>query len=179
MKTLALSNGEQAIVDDDWYEMLSLVSWYVGGGYVRRTASRPGIKHIGPELIHRIIMDAQPGEFVDHINHNKLDNRRGNLRFCNQSQNLANSVPKRKRGGKAKGVFFNGRGHRKKWEARIGVDYGYLYIGSFETEREAVIAWNKKAKELFGEFANLNFPEKDYNKLEPPKPTGRKYQNRN
>lgn len=117
--------------------------------------------------LHRLIMSRVLGrelkrsEIVDHINHNGLDNRRENLRIVTHSQNMQNSRTKA-RGGKAsiyKGVTLTRSG---RWLTYIGSARGKVkreYLGRYDTEEEAALAYDKKAKELFGEYANLNFPE--------------------
>jgi len=114
---------------------------------------------------HRLILSRIMGrelkrtEHVDHINHNGLDNRRENLRIATPSQNHGNI--KKQRGVYTsiyKGVCFESR-YKLKWLASIKVGGVQMYIGRYPTEEEAARAYDKKAKELFGEFAYLNFPD--------------------
>jgi hypothetical protein len=84
-------------------------------------------------------------KFVDHKNHDTLDNRRGNLRPATRSQNLANQ---RRKG--TKGVFHTPYG---RWLAKIGFNGKKIYLGTFSTKAEAQAAYANKAVELFGEFA--------------------------
>lgn len=104
-------------------------------------------------LLHRIITGANPGEQVDHRNHNGLDNRLCNLRICSQSQNQAN---KRKLYGRSrfKGVIRDGKSG--KWVARIGVNKKKYTLGRFENEIDAAKAYDAAAIEHFGEFACTN-----------------------
>ena len=91
---------------------------------------------------------------ADHINNNGLDNRKNNLRSCTSGQNQMN---KRKWSGcssKYKGVCWHKR--IKKWGVSIQKNREPTHVGYFNTESEAALAYNEKAKELFGEFANLN-----------------------
>ena len=100
-------------------------------------------------------MNCPTGMVVDHINHNTLDNRKSNLRVCTYSQNHINSAS---RGGtsKYKGVFLYKKGTRKeRWRAMAYCGKPY-FLGYFDTEDEAGIAYNNKVKELFGEYAYLN-----------------------
>ena len=110
-------------------------------------------------LFHRLLLGvSNPKIFVDHINHNGLDNRRENLRFCTSTQNQGNA----RKGGRGsslyKGVHFSSEIKRanKPWRARIKVNGKYKYLGSYTSEKDAAIVYNKAALEYFGEFACLN-----------------------
>lgn len=102
-------------------------------------------------LLHRFIDNTPSGIEIDHINNNCHDNRRINLRRCTRTQNEWNK-PQLK--GRFKGVCFEKR--RNKWKAAIRHYGSYIHIGYFICEVEAAKAYNKKAKELRGEFAWLN-----------------------
>jgi hypothetical protein len=99
-------------------------------------------------LLHRVIMSAAKGQFVDHANRNKMDNRRSNLRFVTRSQNSIN------RGHRAdyRGV----RLEDGKWRASIGVNRKNIKLGRFDTPEAAAAAYNEAAKKLHGQFAVLN-----------------------
>jgi hypothetical protein len=162
MKIIRLSRGQTAIVDDIDYTDLSQFKWYLDsqGLYVVH-----GIPYNGKqtkESMHRRILGAQPGQDVDHINHNGLDNRRENLRLCTRSQNNANMKKHGSTSSKFKGVVW--RKARTKWIAQIihREDHKrrHTYLGSFKNEEDAARAYDRAAKELFGEFALLNFPIK-------------------
>ena len=105
--------------------------------------------------MHRLILGLKPKDriSVDHINGDGLDNRKENLRRCNQSMNIANSR-KKKGTSEFKGVSF----HKSagKWRSHITFNYKQINLGLFHSETEAAEAYNKKAKELFGEFAKIN-----------------------
>lgn len=106
-------------------------------------------KHI---KLHRLIMDAKPGEIIDHINNDGLDNRTANLRRCTSFENMHNRTKKKNNTTGYKGVY----AHRGCFCASIahhGVKY---HIGRYLTAKEAAIAYNKKAKELHGEFSRIN-----------------------
>ena len=120
-------------------------------GYVYRVT---GGKYI---FMHRLIMNAPPGKVVDHFNANRQDNRRANLRLCSQAQNIRG---RRKFRGTSqfKGVSWNKR--IRKWVASIFCDGKYIWLGHFGDEVEAARAYDKAARELFGEYARLNFPNR-------------------
>ena len=92
---------------------------------------------------------------VDHKNHNGLDMCKCNLRPCNHKQNQQNRISHNGK-SKYKGVSCNPR-LRKKWYAQIQGPNKRIYLGAYFTEEEAALAYNKKALELFGEFAFTNF----------------------
>lgn len=148
MKTINLSKNKQAIVDEEDYPLLNKYKWCVSFyGYAVRREGKNIIR------MHRDILKANASKEVDHINQNKLDNRKSNLRLCNRHENLLNrSVRKDSKTG-VKGV----RMHIKKragirYEARINGSN----IGTFNTLVEAAIAYNKSASKIHGNFAKLN-----------------------
>ena len=159
MKKIPLTQGKYAIVDDEDYEWLSQWKWFcvkVGGGiyYAARNDKKTGII-----LMHRQILKAKKGETIDHKNRNSLDNRKKNIRFCNHSQNAINSKKYCANGGSKpssdyKGVWWD-KNHLK-WSAMICCNYKKIWLGRYSSEIEAAKAYDRKAKELFGEFAYVN-----------------------
>lgn len=108
----------------------------------------------GRKRLHRVIMNTPPNEQVDHINGNKLDNRIDNLRNCTAKQNsYNNSIYSNNTSGYKGVVLIKTSG---KFRARIRFNNKYLHIGCFNSAIEAAKAYNKKATELFGEFARVN-----------------------
>ncbi|MBN1363140.1 MAG: HNH endonuclease [Sedimentisphaerales bacterium] len=159
IRYIPLTQGQFAIVDAADYESLARYNWFALGN--ERTgfyAARwlPGHKTL---LMHRAIMNPPPGMVVDHIDGNRSNNRRANLRVCTPEQNARNRRLRRDGSSRFKGVSF----HRlsRKWIASICYDGKQIYLGSFDDETEAARAYDRKARDLFGEFARLNFPE-DY-----------------
>ncbi len=154
-KLIPLTQGQFAIVDADDYEELSRYKWHVNKGgrtyYARSQKKGKDIK------MHRLIMGAPKGLFVDHINHNGLDNRKQNMRLCTRLENIRNQLPRRGGSSQYKGVGWHKK--TKKFVARITYKGKRTSLGYYDDEIEAAKAYDKKAKELFGEFAYLNFPE--------------------
>jgi hypothetical protein len=141
-----LTKGKVALVDSDYLASLGNKSWcYHSAGYACRRSADGKI-----ELMHRLITQAKKGEYVDHINNNKLDNRQCNLRIVSNAQNLQRSVPK----NGIKGVGFHKQ--CQKWRARFRIDGKEISLGLFNTKIEAIKAYNKIAKETYGEHAWLN-----------------------
>lgn len=103
-------------------------------------------------LLHRWLLGIQ--DQIDHINGCKRDNRKSNLRPCTESQNKMNRPRLRENKSGFKGVYF--RPDKNRWSAEIRANHVRLRLGYFDTAEEAAIAYNKKAKELHGEFAYLN-----------------------
>jgi hypothetical protein len=151
---IELTQGLVAIVDEDvfgeldqynWCAMRTRNAWYA----LRR--EWPSKKSV---LMHRVIMNAPTGQRVDHINENGLDNRKCNLRFATHSQNIVHSS--RVTGAsRFKGVSPGWR--PGKWRAEIKKDYVTYHLGTFNSEEEGALAYDKAAKELFGEFAATNY----------------------
>ena len=147
MKELILSKGCVTIVDDEDFEEVSKYKWYTHkDGYACRNDSGKTI------LLHRFLMKADKESLVDHKNHDKLDNRKANLRLCSKAQNLYNSITRNP--SEFKGVSK----HRRKWRAAKTFQGKRIHIGLYFTAESAAKAYDTKAKELFGDFAYLNFP---------------------
>ncbi len=159
MRKIKLTQGKFALVDADDYIELSGHKWCTSKS---RCGDLTAVRRKSSAIVrmHREIMKAPKGMVVDHINHNTLDNRRCNLRLCTISQNNRNQHP---RGGSSmfKGVCFYKRDD--KWQAYIRLDGKRHHLGYFSNEISAAEAYDAKAKELFGEFAYLNFPARRRN----------------
>ncbi len=188
MKTIKLTQNREAIVDDGDYEFLSRFKWYAkvyGSGsnelwYAYRdftNADRKILAENFPTLyinksgctpMHRVIAEAQKGQDVDHINHNGLDNRCDNLRKCTRSENSQNKRLRSDSKSGFKGVYeIKGRNLKKPFMAYISDPSSAahkkrnLKLGYYLTAELAAKAYDDKAKEQFGKFAQLNFPQND------------------
>jgi len=163
VKIISLSKGKQAIVDDEDFEELNKYKWYVlkdtknGVLYVvRRIRVNKKNKLI---WMHREILKTPSGKMTDHINHNGLDNRKNNLRICNNSQNQRNrGICKKNKSGFI-GVHW--RKKAKKWCAQITKDKKVIYLGLFTDKIDAAKTFDKKSLELNHDFATLNFITKN------------------
>lgn len=140
--------GYTAAVDDDDYERVNVFRWAYSNGYAQR---RSGGKCI---LMHRMITNAGESIEVDHINGNRLDNRKANLRLCSRSQNMMNVGKRANSKSGYKGVSWSTQ--RRKWAAMIWKDGKPINLGRFDCKHKAALAFNVAAMALHGEFAFLN-----------------------
>jgi hypothetical protein len=95
-------------------------------------------------------------KICDHKDSNTLNNRRENLRECSAAQNLQNTRKRPGLSSRFKGVYWDKK--NRKWMARVQHNRKWHYLGRFENERTAAKAYDALAKDLFGDFAKLNFP---------------------
>jgi hypothetical protein len=152
VRYIRLGQGRAVMVDAADFEWLNKHKWRGAGGPTGYAIANIGGRQMA---MHRLIMNPPEGSVVDHINGNRHDNRRSNLRVCTLSENCRNS---RKSCGTSrfKGVSWSRTAG--KWQARIWYHGKSTYLGYFDDEIEAAMAYDRKARELFGAFACLNFP---------------------
>lgn len=150
MKYIKLTQNKRAIVDDEDFKRVNQHRWFYHLKYAKRGIYNPKTKNNDHQTMHAFIMG---GKNIDHVNGKGLDNRKKNLRFCNQSQNLQNRNMKPSK-AKFKGV--KKQSNCDRYMARIGVYNKDIYLGSFKTAKEAALAYNQAALKYFGEFAKLN-----------------------
>lgn len=152
MKKIALTQGFFARVDDDDYKTLSKHKWFVivrgDKKYAVRATKKGGVHNV--IFMHRQIFGF-PDERINYEDGDTLNNTRENLRFCTHSQHCANSKMYDSNTSGYRGVT---KVKNKYFVAQIKGKH----IGLFHTPELAARAYDQKAKELFGEFANLNFP---------------------
>lgn len=148
-RTLIRIGDLDVAVDSNYYDYLSRFKWSIDRyPYITRTVE--GKKKT--IRMHRLIMgDIPKGMVVDHIDGNKLNNCRANLRICTQRENALNCRGNSKSG--YKGVMKRG----KRYLAYIDKSKGNRkYLGTYDSKEEAGRAYNDEAKKMFGEFARLN-----------------------
>jgi hypothetical protein len=155
MKLIPLTQGKFTQVDDKNYDYLMQWKWYARkcgkAYYAARKEWIKDRKYCATVYMHRVIMNTLEGQEVDHIDHNGLNNLEENMRNCIHTQNTFNSTPFGK--SQYKGVWIK----RGRFHVDIGPNGSKIRLGPFSTEEEAARAYDKVAKELYGEFANLNF----------------------
>ncbi len=151
VRLIPLGDGFYAYVDAADYEWLSRYRWFLHNGYAGRREKNKVV------LMHREITRAPKGMVVDHVDANKVNNCRFNLRVCTPDENRYNLGKKYGSRSRFKGVTYNRR--LRKWLARCRFKGRVYCLGYYDDEVEAARAYDHKAVELFGEFARLNFPE--------------------
>ena len=135
------SKGFFALIDEEDFEKISQHRWYFNnGGYATRDTRKGETKHF---LMHHEIVGKPPKGFVTHhINGNKLDNRKENLRFVTRQQNQFNRK-------KERGVSFMGT----KWEAYICLNRKKIHLGLHETRQKALEIRKDAERRYYGEYA--------------------------
>lgn len=162
MAEITLKCGAVALLDEADRVAFGSLGWTLSpSGYAVKDVRFGGTLY--KYWLHRLILPPLPGLEPDHINGVRLDNRRRNLRLATRSQNLANSRIAPGSTG-YRGVKLDKRDGR--FNARIGVNGKPQHIGRYASAEEAARAYDAFAKEVFGDFATLNFPEHEIGRLE-------------
>lgn len=167
-RQVTLSLEQVALVDDDDYPELAKYEWKAMRGRhcfyaVRKVYVQLDEQRIRKTLLmHRVILGIEddPDIKIDHVDRDGLNNTRENLRIATASENQWNrGTDVDKKTSRYKGVYWNKE--RQKWHVQIGYMNKVIYIGRYDTEEAAAIAYNEAALYLHGEFAVLN-------ELKPP-----------
>lgn len=152
-KEIPINQGKHVLVDQEDFEWLSQWKWSLTShGYACRSTTIGGIKN--SYYMHREILKTQKGYDTDHINGDRLDNRRCNLRICTRSQNMLNVLGNKNTTSKYKGVDW----HKSTgmWRIRIMVDGKRINLGYSHSEDDAARIYNAAAVTHHGKFAKLN-----------------------
>ena len=139
--------GLAVLVDEADYERLNRYRWYLlkGSGYAVRTTPRPQHKTV---YMHReVITDVGPGMEVDHINRNRLDNRRANLRVASRSLNAQNLTPRTDGSSRHRNVHWCTE--KQRWVVKVRLNGRRHYVGSFTDEETAGRAAENSRRQLF------------------------------
>lgn len=160
MRRVPLTQGYEALVDDADYETVMTVGpWYAlvkpdrQTVYAQRNIQCPDGRRSG-QYMHKLLTGWPQ---TDHRNGDGLDNRRVNLRPATGTQNNANSRPRKDNTSGLRGVRWHEQ--KRRWHAYIRVNGKRHHLGSYDNPETAGRAYDTAARELFGEFARLNFPE--------------------
>lgn len=155
---IPLSGGYFAKIDSEDFDRVRQHKWSAnrsGPAWVYAQCKPPGSKHV---YLHRFILGARDGVYVDHANGDTLDCRKANLREASPRQNACNS-PQRARGTSGfRGVKLRASG---RYQVQIKDGQRLVTVGRFDDPVVAARAYDAKARELHGEFAVLNFPHPD------------------
>lgn len=158
MKYIPLTQGQSAIVDDEDFEYLNQFKWHaekLHGTYYAARRVRASFRKYVIVKMHQVIVGRTAGLEIDHINGNGLDNRRFNLRLVTHQQNSQNSKLRTDNTSGYKGVGWSPQ--KNKWYAKIVKDGKQIHVGFFDDPVLAAKAYDRKARELFGESARTNF----------------------
>lgn len=143
-----LSDGTHAIVDPCDLRLVCDHGWYKNNaGYAVARVQNKLVR------MHRLILGVREGQTIDHINGDRLDNRRCNLRICTRSQNNMNKKKRDNTTSQYKGLYLASDG---KWVARVSRDGKTVNLGRFPTQEAAALAYDIAAKTLHGDFAKTN-----------------------
>jgi len=142
MKKIKLTNGKYAVVDNEEFNFLNQWKWYISNGYASRDIFIKGNRKC--IYMHRLINNTKENFVTDHINRNKLDNRKSNLRNATGSQNGINRGLNKNNTSGYKGIIW--RKDTKKWQVRIRVNYKTFYFGCYKNIKDAIKA--RKESEL-------------------------------
>jgi hypothetical protein len=160
MKKIELSQGKFAMVDDEDFEFLSQWKWSAVKKDDNKFYAVRGVwvtekKNNIIVYMHRVLLGIPTLNIEgDHADGDTLNNQKYNLRISTSSQNKANRYSHRNASSKYLGVSWSNT--RKKWAVQICKDRKTKFLGYFDNEVDAALAYNKKASEVHGEFAKLN-----------------------
>jgi hypothetical protein len=158
MRQIKLTKGKFALVDDEDFEWISVWKWHAiidrGRWYAVRMTRDERYKR-KRLLMHRLIL-GRPLMGIDHKDMDGLNNQKFNLRLCTHQENQRNRTKTSVNTSGYKGVSLD---RRKYYRAFIVVNKKQVHLGTFPDKISAAKAYDTKAKELFGEFARLNFPQ--------------------
>jgi hypothetical protein len=151
--TMLISQGQQMVIDKSDLGFVENFSWsaesYNGTFYVKTNVRKNG-KWTTAKL-HRLLLNAKPNEFVDHINGNPLDNRRSNLRIVTRSQNIANSKVRKDSTSGYKGISWNKS--LKKWMSYIDSNKKRIHLGYYNNIADASVARKEAERTYHGQYA--------------------------
>ncbi len=155
---IPLNHGKSVIIDDEDYELIKNYKWHYNHnpGYAKSSSMGKKV------YMHRLINKTPKNKMTDHINGDKLDNRKVNLRTCDMRENVINRRLRPDNTSGFRGVSMHWprewqkRGWAKSWKATIHIYNKQIVLGYFKSKEQAAQAYNVAAKKYYGEFAVLN-----------------------
>ena len=156
-KEIQLSQGKVAIDDDEDFEYLNQWKWSANNPKGKCYAVRSITIEKGKRtriIMHRLIMNANKGFVIDHIDGQTLNNLKSNLRICTHAENLRNRKVSVNSKSRDKGVYYDKK--TEKWIAEINKDRKRVWTKYFMNPIDAAKAYNEAAIKFHGEFAKLN-----------------------
>ena len=153
MKYIQLTQNKKTIVDDEDYERLSKRTWYYANGYACQKTLYSKNRDRKIILMQKVIMNADKKTLIDHINRDKLDNRKSNLRTATHGQNNINGKIRYDNTSGYRGVSFQKKWN--KWVAMIKVNGKHIYLGGYTNPLEASRAYENASRKYFGGFTNV------------------------
>ena len=168
MKEIKLTRNLIAMVDDEDFNLINQYKWYAlrsknGSYYAARDVSKiiNGKRNRQCFLMHRELLNVTDSNMqVDHIDGNKLNNTKSNLRLASNQNNNRNQLKLKKNNGTGyRGVYFYKDGRANPWVAYVRApNTKRISLGSFNSAEDAARAFDEAAKILYGEFCGkLNF----------------------
>jgi len=146
---LVLKSGISVLISTVSVALVKPYTWCrEGTGYIMSRSTGKAVK------LHRLIMDAKQGDFVDHIDGDPLNNTLANLRRCTKQQNEFNQKIRVDNKTGFRGVSYNPM--CGKYRACVCINGKQIHLGLYESPRDAAKAYNAKAIVIFGEYARLN-----------------------
>lgn len=153
-KVIPLKQGTATLVDDADYARFAHWDWHLSAaGYAVRWIRQDG--GLATRLLHREILEAQPGQLIDHRDGNPLNNCRANLRIVDRTQNNWNRRPNQ--GCRYKGVSWHKQ--HGKWQVRIQANEQRRCLGLYNDPQHAAHVYDAASQILHGDYARLNFPD--------------------
>lgn len=155
MKIIKLTRSQIAMIDNEDFELVSKYKWWCSDKLYAYSFI-PGPHPQKKVNMARLIMNCPFDKIIDHIDHNTLNNQKVNLQICSRRENSLNRVKRNNTSSIYKGVSWSKT--KQKWITQIRTpNTKRAYIGAFDKEYRAAMVYDLWAKDLYGEFAKLNF----------------------
>lgn len=152
---IPLSRGKVTLIDADDFDKVKDFQWHV------QNRPRPYAKMTSRDkkqvYLHRVITGAKAGQIVDHINGDRLDNRKRNLRLVTPAQNNWNQRKHKNNTSGFSGVFLQRK--TNKFEAAIKHRTHSRHLGTFDNPYEAAVSYDMAKAEIAGEYGSYNYHE--------------------